>query len=152
MRVRKITAANADGTGGGDMTFGGDQRAFWVNRAEAVGQIVWTRLRLWQGQWFLKPPDGTPYLTKVLGKNTQNTRDAVMRTRILTTPGVSGLASYASQLNRDTRQWSVQAVINTAFGPLLIAGPVTAPATNPSSGASGLDLSTGDIDSLGVLG
>lgn len=123
MRVRKLTATAGDGTGGGDMTFGKSQQNFLVNQPEAVGQIVWTRLRLWQGQWYLKPSDGTPYLTKVLGKFTQNTRDPVVRTRILTTPGVTGLAAYASQLNTSTREWSVQASINTAYGPVLIAGP-----------------------------
>lgn len=153
MRVRKLTAPGTNGPNdpGGDRVFGGDQAAFWINQPEAAGQIVWTRLRLWQGQWFLKPLDGTRYLTKVLGKYTESTRDVEIRTRILTSPGVSGISSYASQLNRDTRAWTVQAIINTIFGPVLIAGPVKiALPIAPDTG--GLDVSTGDIDALGVLG
>lgn len=116
MRVRALDL-------NGDMQFGQSQRNFFVNQPEAVGQIVWTRLRLWKGDWFLKPLDGTPYKTKVLGKFTDNTRDPVVRARILTTPGVRGIAAYASSLNRDTRVWAVSAKIDTIYGQVLIAGP-----------------------------
>ncbi len=117
MRVRKMDA-------NGDMVFGQGQAAFWANVADGVGQIVGTRLGLWLGQWYLNTADGTPWATKVLGKYTGNTRDVVIQARILSTPGVTQLDSYASQLNRDSRIWSVQANGKTVYGPFSFAGPI----------------------------
>ena len=75
-----------------------------------------TRLELFLGEWFLDTSAGTPYLTKVLGKYTESTRDATLRSRILGTTGVKSLLAYGSQLNRDTRIFSVQATVDTIYG------------------------------------
>jgi len=115
LRVRKVDAS-------GDMVFGGDQAAFWVNNKEGVGQIGSSRMRLWTGQWWLKIWDGTPYQVRVLGKYTENTRDAAIQGRILSTPGVLSMMNYASSLNRDTRAWTVSAEVNTIYGPTTITG------------------------------
>jgi hypothetical protein len=107
----------------GDRLFGQGQANFWINVPDAAGQLAQTRMALWLGQWFLNTPDGTPWLTKVLGKYKGSTRDAAIQARILGTPGVKAILAYASQLNRDTRVWNVQATIDTTFGQIKIAGP-----------------------------
>ena len=109
MRVRKVDSA-------GDMLFGGDQAAFLRDTPEAVAQVVVSRLHLWSGEWFLDLNEGTPYTTEVLGKRTEATRDPVLRSRILDTPGVIEITAYDSVLNRQTRGLSVAATIDTLYG------------------------------------
>ena len=115
MRIRKVDA-------NGDMTFGQGQANYWNNSALGVGQLVSSRLRLWLGQWFLNPSDGTPYLTEVLGKYTDETRDAVIRSRIFATTGVSDIVGYNSQLSRQTRDFTIHATINTIYGEFVYKG------------------------------
>lgn len=109
MRVRKTDAD-------GDMIFGGGQRAFWRDQREAPAQIVLSRLYLFLGEWFLDTEDGTAWKTRVLGKYTGDTRDTVIRTRILGTQGVTGITAFDSDLDREARAYTVAATISTAYG------------------------------------
>lgn len=128
MRYRKLTEDSVDLDGsfrrGGDMQFGEGPSGFFVDRAEAVGQAVTTRLRLQYGEWFLDLTEGTPWKTRVLGKRTEDTRDAVVKLRTHQTIGVTGIAAYFSDLNRDTRQYTVQMTIDTVFGQAVVEGPL----------------------------
>lgn len=117
MRVRKLDAS-------GDMQFGNGSANYYVDQPEAVGQKCWTRMRLWQGQWYLNTPDGTPWQTKILGKYTENTRDPALRARVLATDGVVSIAAYSSSLDPNSRKWSVAATIDTRFGAVTIQGPL----------------------------
>lgn len=118
MRVRRLDQ-------NGDMTFGADDGNYLVNSPDAVGQCIKTALGLWQGQWFLDTSAGVPYNTKVLGRYTGSTRDVVLRNAILGVPGVTAILAYASQLDRNTRKFSVQATVNTLFGQTIVsAGPI----------------------------
>jgi hypothetical protein len=117
MRVRKLSPS-------GDMMFGRGQADYWTNRAEGVGQLVGTRLKLWLGQWYLNVDDGTPYLTRVLGKYTEDFRDAAIQQRILGTPNVTGLEGYNSQLDRQPRVWTVAATVSTSYGTYKFLGPI----------------------------
>lgn len=109
MRYRRLDA-------NGDYTFGHQQADFYINQPEAVGQAVQTRLALFTGEWFLDTTDGTPWRTDVLGKYTQNHYDIVIKERIIDTPGVKSLDSYASTFDRDARALRVQATITTIYG------------------------------------
>lgn len=100
----------------GDMSFGQGVGDFYVNRPEAAAQVVGTRLNLFQGDWFLDLTQGTPWRTKVLGRFTADTRDAILLARIASSPGVSEVTSYASQLARQPREFSVQATVRTVYG------------------------------------
>lgn len=108
MRYRKLDAA-------GDYTLGSGQD-WHVNTPEAVAQAVLTRLRLNQGEWFLDTSDGMPWATEVLGKYTELTRDAVIKDRVLGTPGVTELLEYSSTFDGNTRALSVSMTISTAYG------------------------------------
>lgn len=115
MRVRAMNP-------NGDMQFGQSKNNFLVNSPAAVAQIVGTRLKLWTGEWFLDQQEGTPYLSQVLGTNTQSLYDAALTERMLTTPGVVGLIDYQSQRDGATRVLSVSARLNTQFGEALLGG------------------------------
>jgi hypothetical protein len=79
---------------------------------------------LWQGEWFLNRRSGTPWNTKVLGKYTGSTRDAVIRARILGTVAVNEIVAYSSAVNRETRAYTVNVEINTIYGTAIVAGPI----------------------------
>lgn len=109
MRYRALDA-------NGDMVFGQGPSEFLVNSPEAVAQAVKTRLLLISGEWFLDTTEGTPYLTEILGTNTQTIYDQAIQERILATPGVLSIDNYSSSLDRAKRQLSVQCTITTAYG------------------------------------
>ena len=98
----------------GDYTFGQGAANFLVNSPAAVAQAIQTRLLLITGEWFLDNTEGTPYPTKILGKNTASTRDIAIKTRILQTPGVKQLNAYASSLI--DRKFTPQAIVQTIYG------------------------------------
>ncbi len=108
----------------GDFVFGGSQNSIWKDVPDAPAQVAMTRLRLFIGTWFLNLNDGTPWNTRVLGKYTGSTRDMVVRTRILGTPGVKGILAYDSSLDRNTRAYRVNTTIDTIYGVKKISGPI----------------------------
>ena len=94
--------------GNGDYQIG----VFLANSPAAVGQAVVTRLLLWEGEWFLDVTDGTPWMQDIIGNNTNY--DFEIQNRILDTPGVTDIVSYASSVVN--RKLSVTATINTTYG------------------------------------
>lgn len=106
------------------MTFGSQQGDFLRDSPEAVAQAVITRLRLWVGEWFLDTSEGTPYTRAVLGKYTRQTIEPAIRQRILDTANVTAITALDLQVDPDTRTATIQAAIDTAFGPTTLAGVV----------------------------
>ena len=100
----------------GDYTFGAGLANFLINTPAAVAQSVKTRLLLWQGQWFLDTTIGTPWLTDVLGKNTQSLYDRAIRTVILETIGVTSIENYSSTFDSTARTLTVTMTLNTIYG------------------------------------
>lgn len=122
MRYRKLDT-------NGDYSFGNQQADFYINQPEAVAQAIATRLHLNLGEWFLDTTDGTAWNTQVLGNRTIGTRDAVIKSRVLGTQGVvSPLVAYASQMDPNTRVFSVQLTAATTYGE---TAPVTENLTPP---------------------
>jgi hypothetical protein len=99
----------------GDYVFGNGPGEFLVDSSAAVAQAISTRLKLWQGEWFLDQTQGVPYPTQILGYNTQASYDAAIQTAILNTPGVSQLLAYSSTLTRSTRALSISATVETIY-------------------------------------
>ena len=121
MRLRKIDSDQ-------DMVFGHGSADYFRDQPEAPAQLVLSRLNLFVGDWFLDTSDGTPWRTEVLGRGTDNTRDRAIRVRVLATQSVTGIVSYASQVNRDTRADKTQVTLTTAYDANALAVG-TAPAT-----------------------
>ena len=87
---------------------------FLANSPQCVGQAIVTRLKLWQGEWFLNTAYGTPWLQNILGRS-QNP-DAYIKARILGTPGVTSLLAYLSSYNGQNRSLSVSGSVVTLYG------------------------------------
>lgn len=110
MRYRQMDKA-------GDYVFGYGSN-FLTDTPAAVAQAVLTRLRLFTGEWFLDNREGLE-LDNILGKGTQTTRDREVQSRILGTPGVTGIAAYSSSVD-SRRNFTVQATIDTLYGQIKI--------------------------------
>lgn len=106
----------------GDMQFGHQQADFLRDSPDAVAQVVLTRLRLWTGEWFLDTTAGTPYAGAVLGVGTRRQIEPALRSRILGTPGVSGIDSLSMVIDPDGRHASLSAIITTQFGQAQLQG------------------------------
>ena len=92
---------------------GYDWTGVWQKNTPAVvGQQVASRLKLWQGEWFLDTSDGTPYMQDILGF--QSNYDLEIQSRILGTPNVVEITNYSSSING--RALTVNATITTSFG------------------------------------
>lgn len=104
-----------------DYQFGGNDAQFYIDRAEAVGQAVKTRLQLRTNEWFLDLTDGTPYDTDILGTGTATRYDQAIQERILGTTGVIGIDDYSSVRDSTTRALTVEATIRTIYGQTTIS-------------------------------
>lgn len=143
MRYRRLDPVT------GDYVFGQGQSDFFVNQPEAVAQYVYTRLMLWQGQWFYDTTQGTPWQTDVLGERTRFTRDVVVHDTVLNTPGVADIVSYNSVINRDTRTFTAGMRIDTVYGQVqFVGGPL--PATVPPAPPPVVAVGEGKL--LGIAG
>ncbi len=109
MKYRQLTST-------GDYTFGHDGANFYQNTPAAVAQAVSTRLKLFEGEWFLDTTYGTPYNSQILGAGKIATYDAAIQQVILGTQGVTGIASYSSGVDPTTRAAAVNCTINTQYG------------------------------------
>ena len=112
MRYRKLDA-------NGDYVIG-TGADFYTNEVAAVAQAIRTRLRLWLGEWFLDTSDGTPWLQDALGQFGKTAIDAILRARILATPGVTEITAYGSQFDGNSRTLAISATVSTIYGTITI--------------------------------
>jgi hypothetical protein len=106
------------------MTFGNGQSDFYRDSVDAVAQSVWTRLKLWAGEWFIDTADGTPYQQAALGVGKAATIGPAIRSRIIDTPGVTGLSDFSLVIDADTRQASIRATISSQYGTAPVQGVI----------------------------
>jgi hypothetical protein len=99
----------------GDMSFGNAILDFYVDIPEAVAQAVLTRLKLWQGEWFIDTEAGVPYNTRVIGFGNTFIYDYVLKSTILQTKGVNSIKEYSSFIDQN-RNAKVSVVIDTIYG------------------------------------
>lgn len=104
MRYRQLDA-------NGDYTIG---LPFLVNSPACVAQAIDTRLKLWQGEWFLDSTAGTPWRQSILGRSSNP--DAFIKQAILGTQGVNSIITYNSELNTRTRVLTVSGTVASQFG------------------------------------
>ena len=90
---------------------------------EAVAQIIQSRLRLWLGEWWENLSEGLPMFQKILGKKAASKIiiDNLIQKRIAGTPYVTGVASFSSELNIESRNYECSAIVDTSFGQIMIS-------------------------------
>ena len=107
MTVRKLD-------NNGDIVTSGVQ---FITERDEIAQTVKTRLRLFLGEYFRDTTDGTPWFESILGKGSAlSNKEAVLRNRIVRTPGVIRLTSFSTDYDLTTRRYSVSAGILTQYG------------------------------------
>jgi hypothetical protein len=80
---------------------------FTTDFGELVAQTLATRLKFWQGEWWLDTALGVPYLEFVLIKNPDlATIKTIVTSVILETTGVSELLTYSADFNVSTRTYT----------------------------------------------
>jgi len=115
----------------GDIAFDGMDISVGTG-SEVVGQRLYMRLSVFQGEWFLNLLFGTPYYQNILGTNfSQVILNAIFLGVILGTPGVDRLrAPIEYTMNRRGRQMSMKFDVVTTSGAVLpvVYPPVAAAA------------------------
>lgn len=112
MRVRRL---NDDG----DLVTRGKM---FLSERDAIAQTIETRLRLFLGEYFRDITDGTPWFQQILGKfENINAVEAVIRNRIVRSPGVIRLLSFSMEYDLDERALSIYAYVITNYGEMDIS-------------------------------
>jgi hypothetical protein len=82
-----------------------------IRGAEAIAQRLRVRFRFFLGEWFLDRRLGVPYFRDVLKKNPDEILIAsILRTVLLSTPGIARVDTLEARLDRPTRTLSVNFV------------------------------------------
>jgi hypothetical protein len=115
----------------GDAVWGQGQANFLPD-LQAVAQIILTRLRLFQGEWWAATNDGLPLWQRILGQTAspQNLQqiELIISERIRGTPYVIGLSNVQVSYNKRTRgPYVYAATVNTQFGQITVTNLPTPP-------------------------
>ena len=88
---------------------------------DAIAQRLRIRLRFFLGEWFLNIEAGLPFYQEILAKGTTRSRvEALLKSEILGTPGVTGLESFALSYDGFSRTATVTFSAKTTAGTLTI--------------------------------
>lgn len=99
MRVRRIDSA-------GDWTFG-QSRINYATESEAISQNVVTRLRSFQGDWFLDLDHGLPWFQNLDKPASQERLKQSIKKVVIETTGVIELTSINLTVDAETRKATV---------------------------------------------
>lgn len=98
----------------GDYTFGYGNTCFATD-LEACAQAIKTRLKMFQGECWEDLDDGLPFFQQIAGSRDKTMIDALVRSRILGTTGVTSIQSFSSDISAD-RRYTATALVNTQYG------------------------------------
>jgi hypothetical protein len=109
VRYRRLEENNEPAMGRGLQDF--------ISNAEAVGQAVITRLRLFRGEWWENEYLGIPLWQSMLGVVARKEAiDRIIQDCILETEGVSSIDDLTSVFDPQTRSYKFYCSINTIYG------------------------------------
>lgn len=111
----------------GDWTFGSGQQNYLYGES-AIDLNIKTRLYSWLGDCFFALNAGIDWANRLGSKNQKVLLDQDTKRIILQSYGVTGITSFNSSLNPDTRAYSANYIITTIFSP--VTGSVTIGASN----------------------
>lgn len=95
-----------------------DGDARFASGGEAVKQLIYIALSMFQGEWFLDLDAGMPYYQDILGRKyaDEATLRAAVRTTILGVDGVSEIVKLEIVWNGATRSAAIAWRVKTEFG------------------------------------
>ncbi len=112
----------------------GNGTADFIHDLAAVAQIIQTRLRLFEGEWWAAQNDGLPLWQSILSQSgsqgSQQQIQLLINNRILGTPYVQGISNINVGYNPSSRAFTYYAEVQTQFGVV-----VTTNIPNPPSQA-----------------
>ena len=112
LRVRRLGAD-------WEPTYGNGQNDYLFD-GEAVSQILVSRLRLWLAEWWEDTALGLPMMQKILGQriSSKSIVDRLIQKEITRKPyiGVTGIKSFVSTYNAETRNYSCTVYVYTIYG------------------------------------
>jgi hypothetical protein len=115
--VRKLDA-------NGDPMYGHGPADF-ISNIDAVAQIIMTKLKLFQGEWWENLSEGTPMFQSILGVAGAGKRPGaialILKNRILQAPYTTGVSQIATSFNATSRAFSFTCTVQTIFGPITIS-------------------------------
>lgn len=100
----------------GDMQFGNGTTNFYKDTPEAIAQNIYTRLKLWLGEWYLDTDEGTDWIGKCLGKNSMDSALLEIKQRILGTTGVNSIQNFSASIEPTSRKLTITGTVNTIYG------------------------------------
>ncbi len=90
-----------------------------VEGLDAISQSIKQRLQFFLGEWFLSTNDGVPWFQSIFVKSTNLLLvEAILRDRVLATPGILELNSFNFDYDNITRKLSVRFNATTINGDL----------------------------------
>ena len=92
---------------------------------DAVTQIIYTTILLFQGEWWEYLNSGTPLFQQILGVYgaTPATVSAILQQRILSVPYVTGITGINCSFTAAIKAFSFSASVETQFGTVTISFP-----------------------------
>lgn len=97
----------------GDWTFGQGKQNY-VSGNAAIGLNIRTRILSWVGDCFFDLLAGIDWTNRLGSKNQRSLLESDLRRIITTSYGVTGIASFSSQIN--VRSFTATYSVNTIFG------------------------------------
>lgn len=98
----------------GQLVTSGDRQ--FVEDEEAIGRGAVYRLKMFRGEYFLDITDGTPWFQAILGKSADDQAEVLLKRRLLTAPGVAGIANFSYEPDPAQRSLTVTADVVTNEG------------------------------------
>jgi len=108
----------------------------YLTDLDAVGQMIMTRLNLFEGEWWLDLNDGLPLWQQILAVSGANARQdqisLLIQQRIRETPFVTEITEAKINYDGNSRSLTFYAVVKTQFGSLTIESAQPSPTVTPA--------------------
>lgn len=109
----------------------GQGQSNYLSNLQAVEQAIYTRLLLFQSEWWANTSDGLQLWQSILGNGAsaraQQQMEIIISERISGTPYVTSLSGVSISFNSTTRTLTYTATVQTPFGQVTVTYVPTPP-------------------------
>ena len=90
-----------------------------IEGVESLAENIDQRLQLFRGKYFLDTTAGVPYFEEIITKPVDpGLASSVLNAEILKESEVTNIGKVSASLDRNLRNFSYNAIINSVFGPV----------------------------------